>query len=94
MFAPDQRDGLAEPFLEEIDQAATMPVLLLDHALENSGRGGMLLTQHFGVSLIDAGVVLLGGDRKRQDLLFAEIRKMPPVENPAPEHALSSLATF
>ena len=57
----------------QLDQPLPVPVLLLGHAVEDSRRRRVIHPQARGEIAVDLRVVLLGGDRQRQDLLFAEV---------------------
>ncbi len=59
MFAPDQRNGVAELALEELDQPAAMVILFLGHAVEHGGARGIFVAQPIGVVAIDAAVFFL-----------------------------------
>ncbi|MPL60884.1 hypothetical protein SDC9_06447 [bioreactor metagenome] len=75
MFAPDQRDHLAEAGAVALDQAAAVLVLLGGHAVEDRGRGRVLLAQLLGIKAVDARVVLLGGDREGENFLLGQFRE-------------------
>ena len=59
----------------EVDQALAVAVLFPGHAVENRCRGGKILAKAFGKAAVDAGVILFGRDRQRQNFLFAQIGK-------------------
>ena len=73
MLAPQQRDHLAEPGAVQRDELAAMRVLLGGHALEHRRRGREIGAQPLGIEPVDPRVILLRGDRQREDLLLAEI---------------------
>ena len=82
---------LAEAALEGFDQAPAVPVLLGRHAVEDAGGGREPLAQHLGIAAIDPGVVLLGRDRQREDLAFAQVGEAAPVGQ-ARDHGSGPLA--
>ncbi len=57
--APNQRDGLAETILVQLDQALAVGVFLADHANEHSGDIGIVGAQLLSAGAVDAGVILL-----------------------------------
>ena len=75
VLAPDQRDVLAEPLAEQLDQHPAMAALLLGHGVEHLGRGRVGVAQPFGEIAVDPPVLLLERDRQRQDLALAELGK-------------------
>jgi hypothetical protein len=80
MFAADQRDDLAEAGAVQLDQALAVGVLLDRHLVEHRGAVGIVGAQAFGVAAVDAGVVFLGGDGQRQNLLFGQVAEPAAVE--------------
>ena len=73
MLAADKRDHLAEAGAVQVDQPLAMVVLLDCHAVEHRRRGRKVPAQALGKAAVDAGVVLLGRDRQRQNLLFGKV---------------------
>src|SRR5690606_7201660 len=63
-----------------LDQRGAMAVLLLGHLVEYLGRLRIILAQALRVPTIDAGVVLLGGDREREHLLLGQVPELPLVQ--------------
>ena len=76
MLAPDQRDHIAKPRRMQVDQTAAVLILLGGHAVENRRSVGIIGTQPLGIAAVDAGVILLGRDGKRQHLSFGEIAEV------------------
>ena len=72
MFPAYERDRFAEPRPVLFDQSPPVLVFLCGHVVEDLGRLRILVTQTICISLVDAGIVLLGGNRKRQDFLFGK----------------------
>ena len=56
----------------QLDQRGAMPVLLVGHVVEHLGRLRKLFAQPVGIGAVDAAVILLGGNRERQDLLLGK----------------------
>ena len=73
MLAPDRQDDLAEALAVEVEQALAVAVLFLRHAVEHRGRGGIAGAQGLGIGLVDAPILLLGGDGEGKDLALREI---------------------
>ncbi len=73
VLAADQRQVLAEFRAVELEQHGAMAHLLVGHLVEHLGGGRILLAQALGEAAIDAAVLVLVGDRERQDFLFGEI---------------------
>ena len=79
MLAPDQGDDLTKAGAVAFDQPVAVLVLLGRHILEHLGRGGIIGAQAFGIGAVDARVVFLGRDGKREDLLLAQIGEPPAI---------------
>src|SRR5262245_10985722 len=75
VLAADQRQVLAEFRPVEIEQHGAVAHLLLRHLVEDLGGGRIFLAQPFGKAAVDAAVLVLVGDGKREDFLFAELGK-------------------
>src|SRR5262249_49268022 len=75
VLAADQRQVLAEFLPVEVVQHAAVLDLLLSHLVEHLRRARILRAQPVGESLIDAGILLLVGDREGEDFLFAQVGK-------------------
>jgi len=73
MFAPDQRNGLAEPLRMQVDQQGAMLILFRGHAIEHTRAGRVVGAQALSVTAIDARVILLGRNRQGDDLLFGQV---------------------
>ena len=67
-LAPHQRDVLAELAAVELEQAVAVAALLLGHGGEHPRRVGIVLAQPVGELVVDAAVLLLERDGKRQQL--------------------------
>jgi len=70
MFAPDQRDDLAEAALVFGDQPVAVLVLFGRHLLKYFRRLRIFGAQLLRIACIDAAIVLFRRDRQRQNLLF------------------------
>ena len=57
----------------EVDQAAAVLVLLGRHVGEHLRAGGIVLAQAVGEVGVDAPVLLLVGDRQRENLALGEV---------------------
>ena len=76
VLAADQRKIVAELLPVEVEQHGAVMHLLLRHFVEDLGRGWELLTQAFGKAAINAAVLFLVGDGKRQHFLFGQVGKL------------------
>jgi hypothetical protein len=72
VVAADQRDMVAEFFLEQVDQAAAVLALFGGHIEEHLGRPWKIRVQALGDIHIDPAVFLLGADREGEDFTFTE----------------------
>jgi hypothetical protein len=70
VMAADQRDEVAELAAIGLGQAAAMLMLLLRHVGKDQGRCGKALAQRVGEGGVGARVVVLAGDRQRQQFLL------------------------
>ena len=61
-LAAQGHNEITELPLIERDQSASMLVFLQRHAVENSGRGGILRAQLGRIGRIDAAILLFRGD--------------------------------
>mgnify|MGYP001602846469 CR=1 FL=1 len=75
VLAAYQRQIFAEFRAVEIEQHGPMMHFLVGHLVENLGGVGELLAQAFGEAAVNAAVLFLIGDGKRQHFLFGEIGK-------------------
>ena len=57
-------------WLIDVDQATAVLVFSIRHAVEYSGRGGILLAQLGRIGSVDAAVLLFGGDGQGEHLLL------------------------
>jgi hypothetical protein len=73
--AADQRDVLTELGAVGLDQAAAMRILFPRHVDEHLGRSRIGLRQPGCEIGIDARVLLLQGDRQRQDFPLGQLRE-------------------
>src|SRR5437762_3216475 len=73
--AADQRQVFAEFRPVEVEQHGAVAHLLLRHLVEDLGGGRIFRAQPFGKAAIDAAVLVLVGDGKREDFLFGELGK-------------------
>ena len=73
VLAADQWQVLAEFRPVEVEQHGAMARLLVGHLVEHLGGGRVLLAQALGKAAVDPAVLVLIGDRERQDFLFGEI---------------------
>ena len=71
--APDQRHEVAEFLLVEIGEPAPVLVLLLRHFHEHLGGSRIGFHQRMGKPRISARVVVLAGNRQRQQFLLGEV---------------------
>ena len=81
---PKQRDVVTETRSEELDEARTVLRLFLLHLLENPGGRCKILAQPVGEVGVNPAVLLLEGDRKRQNLAFGEIFEASGHPPPSP----------
>ncbi len=63
ILSADQRNMIAEPLREHVDQRSTVMVFLGRHVGENLRAIGILLTEAFGEVEIDTAILLLAADR-------------------------------
>ena len=70
ILAADQRQVLAEFFAVHVEQHGPVPHLLVGHLVEHLGGGGEWLAQALGEAAVDAAVLVLAGDREREDFLL------------------------
>ncbi|MNL26761.1 hypothetical protein D3C87_1483100 [compost metagenome] len=75
MLAADKRDAVAETLDMHVDQPLAMMALFLSHLLEHFCRVRIFFSERIGIGEIDAAIILLGGNRQRQDFLFVEGEK-------------------
>ena len=73
VFAADERNVLAETLAEEVDEHLAVAVLLIGHLLEYLGGGGIVGTQALDEVAIDARVLLLVLDGKREHLAVGKV---------------------
>ena len=73
VLTADERNVLAEFRDEEVDQAPAMHVLLGRHVRQHLRAGGIAFAQAVGEVGVDAPVLLLVGDRQRENLALGEV---------------------
>ena len=83
MLALDQRDVFAEFLAVQLDQPAPVHVLLARHVGEHLGGGGIVGAQPLGEVEVDAAVLLLGGNRQRQDFALAQLVEITHASGPS-----------
>ena len=72
VLAPDRRQVLAEALAVESVERFAMAALLLGHVLENVRGGVEIGAQAVGEALVDARILLLVGDRQREDFTLGQ----------------------
>jgi hypothetical protein len=73
ILTADQRNVFAELLPVEFQQAAAMGAFLAGHFGEHLGAAGIFLAQSFGDIEVDAAVLFLVGDGKRQDFPLGQV---------------------
>ena len=71
VLTPNQRQKVAEFFAVQIEQHVAMAHLLLSHLVVHFGRVRVRFAQRVGEGAIDAVILVLIGDRERENLLLA-----------------------
>ena len=75
VLTADQRQIFAELRAVEVEQHGAVAHLLLRHLIEDLGRGGICIAQSLGEATVDAAILVLVGDRQRNDFLLGKFSK-------------------
>src|SRR5262249_21362507 len=73
VVAADRHEDGAEAPLVELEEIAAMVVLHLRHLAKHPSRRRIAAVEILGEAVVDARVLLLGGDRHRENLALVEL---------------------